>query len=572
VTRILGHTSTGAEVAIDVTRLVESRMLVTATSGAGKSWALRRILEQTHGQVQHLVIDPEDEFHTLREKYDDVLAGRHGGDCPADLRSAELLARKLLELGVSAIVGIYELQHRDRIRFVRLFLESLVNAPRDLWRPCLIVVDEAHVFCPQAGEAESAGAVIDLLSRGRKRGFCGILATQRLSKLHKDAAAEAGNVLVGRSTLDVDVKRAADSLGFAEKDKGRVRNLENGQFFAYGPAIAREVTLVKVGPVGTTHPRPGQRGQAPPPAPARIRSVLAELQDLPAEAEKKAATESELRKRVAELERELRTKPVSVVDPEVINCARKEAAAAVHNTYRPLIDDLFQDLERMKSTLDIVRSAVIFTEAITEPSPKIAAAAPAPAPVVRQDRTTQPIPQVTRHASSFSTTKEAPKPDTLKGPERRILDAIAWLQSLGQDAPRQVAVAFLAGYTIGGGAFNNPRGALRSAGLVEYVGSDRIRLTAEGSKLANFPTAALSAEELQARILERLEGPQQRILKVLIDAYPKALTNEECARRAGYTPNAGAYNNPRGALRSLGLIEYPGAGQVVALPVLFLED
>lgn len=45
--------------------------------------------------------------------------------------------------------------------------------------------------------AESAGAVIDLATRGRKRGQCAVIATQRLSKLHKDAAAEMKNKLIG---------------------------------------------------------------------------------------------------------------------------------------------------------------------------------------------------------------------------------------------------------------------------------------------------------------------------------------------------------------------------------------
>jgi hypothetical protein len=40
---------------------------------------------------------------------------------------------------------------------------------------------------------------------------------------------------------------------------------------------------------------------------------------------------------------------------------------------------------------------------------------------------------------------------------------------------------------------------------------------------------------LRRRVLGKLAGPQQRILSVLIDAYPAALTNEECAGRAGYS-------------------------------------
>lgn len=72
-TPTLGTTPAGPA-PLDVDRLVGGRMLLQASSGYGKSWALRRILEQTHGRVQQIVIDPEGEFYTLREKFDYVLA------------------------------------------------------------------------------------------------------------------------------------------------------------------------------------------------------------------------------------------------------------------------------------------------------------------------------------------------------------------------------------------------------------------------------------------------------------------------------------------------------------------
>ena len=49
---------------IDVDRLVETRMLLQANSGAGKSWAIRRLLEQTHGRCQQIVLDVEGEVYT----------------------------------------------------------------------------------------------------------------------------------------------------------------------------------------------------------------------------------------------------------------------------------------------------------------------------------------------------------------------------------------------------------------------------------------------------------------------------------------------------------------------------
>ena len=61
---------------IDLVRLIPSRLLVQANSGAGKSRTIRRLLEQTHGQVQQIVLDIEGDFATLRERYDYILASK----------------------------------------------------------------------------------------------------------------------------------------------------------------------------------------------------------------------------------------------------------------------------------------------------------------------------------------------------------------------------------------------------------------------------------------------------------------------------------------------------------------
>jgi Helicase HerA, central domain len=295
----------GPGVTCDLSRLIGTRLLVQASSGAGKSWLLRRLLEQSHGKVQQIVIDPEGEFSSLREKYDYVLAARHGGDTLADPRTAKLLAERLLEVGVSAILDIYELPSHERVRFVRLFLEALVDAPKKLWHPVLVVLDESHVYCPETGEAESANAVKGLCSRGRKRGFCAVLATQRLSKLAKDAAAELNNKLIGRTSLDVDMARAGDELGFTKPDRLRLRDLEDGEFFAFGPALTRVVTQVHVGGVRTMHPKAGGLAAVVPAPSNKIKALLPKLSDLPAEAEAREKTVAELRAELATVRREL---------------------------------------------------------------------------------------------------------------------------------------------------------------------------------------------------------------------------------------------------------------------------
>src|SRR5262245_32048841 len=86
----IGKTTEGRSLTLDADRLIDTRALLQANSGGGKSWLLRLIAEQTGPSLQTIILDPEGEFVTLREKVDCVLVGRDG-EIPADTRSAALL-------------------------------------------------------------------------------------------------------------------------------------------------------------------------------------------------------------------------------------------------------------------------------------------------------------------------------------------------------------------------------------------------------------------------------------------------------------------------------------------------
>lgn len=69
---------TKKNITIHLPKLISTRLLIQANSGGGKSWLIRRLLEQTYGKVQQIVIDLEGEFSTLRDKYDYLLVGKDG--------------------------------------------------------------------------------------------------------------------------------------------------------------------------------------------------------------------------------------------------------------------------------------------------------------------------------------------------------------------------------------------------------------------------------------------------------------------------------------------------------------
>jgi DNA helicase HerA-like ATPase len=139
---IIGQIIGAGKLELDLPTLVDTRLLIQANSGGGKSWLLRLIAERAG--IQTIVLDNEGEFGSLREAVDALLVGT-GGELPANPRHAALLARRLLEYKVSAVIDLYELKLAERRRFVKLFLESLIHLPRDLWRPTLVILDEAHI-------------------------------------------------------------------------------------------------------------------------------------------------------------------------------------------------------------------------------------------------------------------------------------------------------------------------------------------------------------------------------------------------------------------------------------------
>ena len=138
--------------------------------------------------------------------------------------------------------------------FISDFIKALMRQPKESWRHCMIAFDEGAIFAPQADKAASKKPMVDLAARGRKRGFCPIVATQRGSGLLKGVSANLDNKLIGLTTLDIDVERAAEQLGMkAVNARALLKRLQPGQFIAYGPALTYEMTTVNVGPVVSRH-------------------------------------------------------------------------------------------------------------------------------------------------------------------------------------------------------------------------------------------------------------------------------------------------------------------------------
>lgn len=530
---------------IDLQKLLDTRLLIQAGSGGGKSYALRKVIESIGNQVQQIIIDPEGEFVTLREKFDFALVSK-GGDIPLTLKYAETLAQKVLETSLSVIIDLYELQQHERILFVKRFLQAIINAPKNLWHPCFIHIDEAHIFCPESSKSESTAAVIDLCTRGRKRGYSAVLATQRLPKLNKDATAECNNKMIGRSAQDIDRKRAGEELGMASKtDVLAIRDLQPGQFYAFGPAISSKVVEFKVAPVVTTHLQSGKRMIAAPPTPKAIQRILAQLSNIPEEAEKEIQTKQQFQAEISRLKAELSKfgKSASAPSQISIDLAATQAREDMRKHYTAVLKErdglLLNSTNQIRKLQGVLAKIAQLSGAdtiVTQPLPKPAS----PPKAAAQPRTPPKNPQVETGATPMGKCGRA---------------IISFLAGYVDREWSKAQVAVVTGYSVSSGGFNNALADLNTRGMIIRGPKLKVNpdaLGAIGAVIGEIEPMEYSLETFKAN----LGKCEREIYEVLLESPTVTYTKEALASAtpSNYSPTSGGFNNSLSRLTTLELI------------------
>lgn len=547
--------------------LMEGRLLIQAGSGGGKSYCIRKFCEAAFGRVPIILIDREGEFASLRETFDFVLAGREG-DTPATVETAAELARTVLETSANIICNLSDLTPEQQTAWVAAFVGEMMNASEELWKDFIVIIDEAHLFCPQKGKVASKGAVTALATLGRKRGFCAVLATQRISKLDKDVAAELHNVLIGKTVLDRDRERARDALDVGTANKAEfnktVRHFEAGYFYAYGTAISEiEPRIVRIGTCVTTHRKRGQRVRvaAPPPTQAILHLLPAfdrvgkkgpamfkpDRVIVPAHSPHEVAIDlssvRSLERRVAEIEGER-----DRLEREVVALKKNQMPPGLDKKLSELVSalgslfDLSTNLHRSVTGYDSSeRALVVIGEAQSHClSSKVKNLPPRPVKRVDDER----IPAALRGFDLC---------------DREILTA---LNSHYPHGLTRVQLAVITVYDVRGGGFKNALSRLTKRGYVKHFGDNVYDLTKEGKGLfVDLMTPRRSAQEIVDLWCERkLTGKQRDILRHVFANGTETFTQLQIAATVRMTAKTGGVKNYLGELTSKGLFEQPRRG------------
>lgn len=118
-------------------------------------------------------------------------------------------------------------------------------------KPLLIVIDEAHNFCPPTArndiEQQLIEQIIQIAAEGRKFGLWLFLSTQRPSKIHPNVLSQCDNLGLMRMNAPRDLAEIADVFGFVP-----THLLEQSPTFRKGEALfaggfSDEPQLVRMG-------------------------------------------------------------------------------------------------------------------------------------------------------------------------------------------------------------------------------------------------------------------------------------------------------------------------------------
>ena len=131
-------------------------------------------------------------------------------------------------------LGGYD-RHEEQLAVALAVLEDLWERRAER-RPVLLVLDEAHNFCPPDPETPLGVAVRDRLvqiaAEGRKYGLWLLLSTQRPSKIHPGVLTQCDNLTLMRMNSPDDLEELAHVFGFVPRQL-----LERASRFVQGEAL-----------------------------------------------------------------------------------------------------------------------------------------------------------------------------------------------------------------------------------------------------------------------------------------------------------------------------------------------
>jgi len=244
------------------TLLGGNNTVIMADPRKGKSYTAAKVCEQLCNiGVPFIIIDPEGEYYSLREKFSVLVAGVEkieNCDITVGPEHAELMVNQFLESRVPVIFDLSspdveeDLIHEFLAEFMRIFIqeESRVQIPT------LVIIDEADEYIPERGHKARGPDYAQfgkLVKKGGKRGIGTIIISHRPSWVAKDLLAKCQNWILMNQKYKDDLQRLEDLTRIPLSTLMKLKERDVGEALLYGAITKDQNIWAKCLPRETTH-------------------------------------------------------------------------------------------------------------------------------------------------------------------------------------------------------------------------------------------------------------------------------------------------------------------------------
>jgi hypothetical protein len=334
--------------------VVASRTYIASETRMGKSYTTRKIVENVYGHVPIIIIDPEGEYSSLREKYSFVIIGK---DVPLEVETAEFMAEWVLKENVSVIIDTSMI--KDDKEYVDSFLNQFFYRETTSRKPYLIIIEEAEDYAAEKGAPGTFLGITAVLARkGGKRGIGVIYVGHRPAWISKGVLSQCPNKAVGKIE-STDFEALEKFARIAPEIVEKLPDLNKGEFCLSGDWVD-EPTFIKVGQVKTTHL--GASPDTVPSSPKELQAVIEGLRkSLPEVISKAKAAVTPISEIKTKMESEIKSKYDNKIETVL-----KTADEKAERKYKVKIEELQNEVDKL-SRAQSLQPTMPITDALEHP-------------------------------------------------------------------------------------------------------------------------------------------------------------------------------------------------------------
>lgn len=592
----------------------------------GKTYGATKMVEGlVAADVQVVVLDTVGKLFGLRlaangksRGLDMPIIGGLRGDIPLDPGAGALIADAVVDTGKSFIIDVAQFSKGARQRFLHAFGEQLWQRKKAQQepQPIHLLIEEAQLVIPQQvwkGQEEMVGIWEEIVRLGGNYGIGVSLLSQRPQSVNKEVLTQV-ECLVVFQTNGVQEKKVIKEWIVSKGTEGtdlieELPSLPRGTAFIWSPQwlehFGKHMILPKWTFDSTSTPKVGVRTKRVELKPLDVAKLKAQMAEVVAKGVAATGNVKELKARVVELEKQLKTERADPLRDEhrrgkllqPLVESRAATGAAIDKVSLRLLEKHTMKLEKYNGdfngllvklnsqrdriaqsqqvvvgALDNLRTAMSSAnKSATTPAERVTPLPPGRYTV----KPTETKVTGSRLKFSMGTTYAV-----VDGPHAgaEVTDTATGFKLIGKMTDMVTALrakpglsrdelATVVGMTPGSGGFNNYLSALKSEGLVvrDEHDSNGLAITARCHAFAaHYYDLRLST--VMDRHGSKLVGKMRAMVNLITSSGHEGFTRDALADAVGMARGSGGFNNYVSSLKSLGFV-VAEKGLLVVAPV-----